>query len=69
MDEVIARQPATAAFVWMGTALHLNGRLLCGTQARTGGLGASDASLSFPQGSSTDVIQLPGMKFSKDNRD
>ena len=28
-DKVVARQPATAALRWMGTALHLVRRLLC----------------------------------------
>ena len=52
-DGVVAKQLARAVFVWMGTAGHLiwpsfitEKKIHCNSFAATGGLGASDLSLS-----------------------
>ena len=64
-DGVVAKQPAKAAFGWVGTARHLfnmavfdsRDRIRCDPSSATGGLGAPAASLiPFVMGPSADVI-------------
>ena len=62
-DGIIAKQPARAAFGWVGTAGHLlavfdsGDGIRCNLSSATGGLGAPAASLvPFVMGPSADVI-------------